>query len=200
MSDEPDNNECFVICALGEPMSPTRVRADKVLKHIITPALAEWKFEIVRADRISAPGTITTQIIQHLMDARLVIADLTESNPNVFYELAIRHAAHQPVVVVSTEGDDLPFDTRQERTIFFDHTDLDSVAAAIVTIHDTARHALAGEFGSPVSAALTFAQLSGGNALEQVVSGLAQAVERKKSSTASAGAVVTGWDSAVSVR
>jgi len=52
---------------------------------------------VIRADKISEPGIITTQIIGHIVDAELVIADLTDKNPNVFYELAIRHAIRNPI-------------------------------------------------------------------------------------------------------
>ncbi|HYH12081.1 MAG TPA: hypothetical protein VD789_06975, partial [Thermomicrobiales bacterium] len=69
------------------------------------------------------------QIIQHLLDDHLVVADLTGHNANVFYELAIRHMVRKPVVQIMQEGEALPFDISHSRTIFFNHTDLDSVAA-----------------------------------------------------------------------
>jgi len=83
---------CFVIAPIGQEESETRNRSDLVLKHIIKPAAEECGYKAVRADEISEPGIITTQVIQRLIDDDLVIADLTERNPNVFYELAIRHA------------------------------------------------------------------------------------------------------------
>jgi hypothetical protein len=71
---------------------------------------------------------ITSQVIQHLVDDDLVVADLTGRNPNVFYELAIRHAVRKPIVQIIQIGEPIPFDVSQSRTIQVDHHDLDSVA------------------------------------------------------------------------
>lgn len=73
---------------------------------------------------------ITNQIIDGLLTNDLLIADLTDHNPNVFYELAIRHAFGKPFIQLIAEGQELPFDIQNLRTVFLDHTDLDSVAEA----------------------------------------------------------------------
>jgi len=83
-----------------------------------------------RADQISAPGIITQQVIQAVADADLVIADLSEHNPNVFYELAIRHGLQSPMVQLLESSQRLPFDIAQMRTIKFDIHDIDSVVQA----------------------------------------------------------------------
>lgn len=120
---------CFVIAPIGEPESETRKRSDQVLKHIIEPAVA-GRYEAIRADKISAPGLITAQVIQHVVEAPLVIADLTDYNPNVFYELAIRHAFRRPYIQLILEGQKVPFDVAPLRTIFYDPHNLDSAAEA----------------------------------------------------------------------
>ena len=79
---------------------------------------------------LDKPGMITSQVIQHVIGAPLVIADLTERNPNVFYELAIRHAIRKPIIQIIRKGENIPFDVAGARTIFVDHRDLDSVATA----------------------------------------------------------------------
>jgi hypothetical protein len=84
----------------------------------------------VRADEIDKPGIITSQVIQHVVNDALVIADLTERNPNVFYELAIRHALRKPLVQLIKKGEAIPFDVAGTRTIYVDHRDLDSVETA----------------------------------------------------------------------
>lgn len=123
---------CFVIGPIGKEDSEERRRSDQVLKHLIAPAAKECGYDPQRADQISEPGIITSQIIQHLVDDNLVIADLTGHNPNVFYELAIRHAVGKPVVQMISRGETIPFDVSASRTIQVDHHDLDSVAAAKV--------------------------------------------------------------------
>ncbi|MCP4612645.1 MAG: nucleoside 2-deoxyribosyltransferase [Planctomycetes bacterium] len=121
---------CFVICPLGEENSDVRRRTDLIFKHIVMPAIGTFGFAAIRADRISEPGIITSQIIQHIIEDDLVIADLTGRNPNVFYELAIRHSIRKPLVQIIQKGEQIPFDVAGMRTISVDHRDLDSVEAA----------------------------------------------------------------------
>lgn len=118
---------CFIIAPIGEEASETRKRSDQVLKHVFKPAATECGYNAIRADEISEPGIITSQIIQHIVEDPLVIADLTDRNPNVFYELALRHAIKKPLVQAIRKGDNLPFDVAGMRTIPIDHHDLDSV-------------------------------------------------------------------------
>ncbi len=124
------NKECFVIAPIGDAESDTRKRSDQILKHVIAPAAKECGYKAIRADQISEPGMITSQVIQHIVDDPLVIADLTERNPNVFYELAIRHAIRKPLVQIIKKGEQIPFDVAGTRTIHVDHHDLDSVEEA----------------------------------------------------------------------
>lgn len=121
---------CFVIAPIGESDSEVRRRSDQILKHVITPAAKECGYDTIRADQISEPGIITTQVIQHIVEDPLVIADLTDRNPNVFYELAIRHAIKKPLVQMIKEGEQIPFDVAGTRTVHVDHQDLDSVEEA----------------------------------------------------------------------
>lgn len=95
------SKKCFVIAPIGDLNTETRRRSDQILEHIIKPAVKECGYEDpIRADKISDPGIITSQVIQSIIDSDLVIADLTGSNPNVFYELAIRHAIKKAVVQI----------------------------------------------------------------------------------------------------
>jgi hypothetical protein len=111
---------CFIIGPIGAPGSPEREHAETFLKYIVGPcgAFAEFDYAVpVRADLLPEPGQVTTQIIDHLLHDDLVIADLTGHNPNVFYELSLRHAIGKPVVQMG--GIPLPFDVHASRTIPF---------------------------------------------------------------------------------
>lgn len=105
MKFKTDKKICFVISPIGEEGSETRERSDKVLKYIICDSVEQLGYEVVRADKISEPGIITTQIIEHIIDSDLVIADLTDKNPNVFYELALRHAIRKPLIQMIMKGE-----------------------------------------------------------------------------------------------
>ncbi|NES95721.1 MAG: nucleoside 2-deoxyribosyltransferase, partial [Desertifilum sp. SIO1I2] len=134
-----DKKSCFVACPIGELDSVERKRSDKLLRHILKPVLDELGYEIVRADQIQSAGRITTQVLQVLNDADIVVADLTDENPNVMYELGIRHAIRKPFIHMMEKGSNIPFDVYDVRTIFY-RLDLDSV--------DDARAELKGQIGS----------------------------------------------------
>jgi hypothetical protein len=121
---------CFVISPIGEPKSETALRADQTIRHLIRPAAEAQGFEVLRADGEKRPGVITTHIIERLVDSPLVIADLTESNANVFYELAIRHATRKPLVHIVTADQRIPFDVQMMRAVKYDLADPDALAEA----------------------------------------------------------------------
>jgi hypothetical protein len=122
--------DCFIICPLGDESSDTRKRSDKMLKYVFKPVLESKEINSIRSDQVPKVGIITTQIIKLIIDCDLVIADLTDSNPNVFYELAIRHSFRKPYIQIITKGQKIPFDLSAIRTIEVDLQDLDSVELA----------------------------------------------------------------------
>lgn len=122
--------ECFVISPIGDPGSDVRIRADQILKHVVRPVCTEKAFEAKRADEIPDPGLISQTIIRKLLTSDLVIADLTGHNPNVFYEVAIRHFVGKPIVQLIDANGVLPFDVFDTRTIKIDHRNMDSVEEA----------------------------------------------------------------------
>lgn len=128
MAKDKESKICFVISPIGDDESEIRRRSNQILKHIIKPVAEECGYKAVRADEISEPGIITSQVIEHILDDDLVIADLTGKNPNVFYELAVRHCAKKPIVQIIQSGEAIPFDVTTTRAIYVDHRDLDSVA------------------------------------------------------------------------
>jgi hypothetical protein len=117
---------CFYITPIGEEASDQRKHADLLLGQLVEPAIEELGMElaVVRADKMTQPGMISQQILQHVLGARLVVADLSFHNPNVFYELAIRHAAKLPTVLISRTAERVPFDIADLRVVRLDMTDL----------------------------------------------------------------------------
>jgi len=152
---------CFVICPIGDPNSQTRQNSDKVLNFIVRPALQKSGLVAVRSDEIASPGQITTQIINHILKAKLVVADLTGHNPNVFYELALRHAFHKPVIQIMLSGQKLPFDVVGMRTISY-ALDLEGAIEAKEEIERSIEIALSDSYEpeSPVSMASKLEELS----------------------------------------
>jgi hypothetical protein len=112
-----------VVTPIGMEGSSTRRAADGLVSAVIEPTLEGLNFETIVAHRIDAPGSITRQVIEYLLNADLVVANLTELNPNVMYEVAVRHCVGLPIVVMAEHGTKLPFDLSDERTVFF-HNDM----------------------------------------------------------------------------
>lgn len=82
---------CFYITPVGDENSDERQHADFMMTFIIEPAVKEFDLKVVRADQIGKPGMIGKQVVEHILKSRLVIADLSFHNPNVFYDLCLRH-------------------------------------------------------------------------------------------------------------
>ncbi len=113
---------CFIIGPIGEPGGDVRQAADDFMQYIVNacPALKELDYsDPIRADQLNEPGRITSQVIKLLIEADLVIADLTNNNPNVYYELSLRHAIGKPVIHMVEAGTILSFDVRDNRTIAY---------------------------------------------------------------------------------
>ena len=72
---------------------------------------------------IFGTGKIMDQIWSGINAAKVLVAELTSRNPNVFYELGPAHALQRPVVLVSSNSDDVPFDLKHIRVIYYDVND-----------------------------------------------------------------------------
>jgi hypothetical protein len=130
----PWSKICFYISPIGDEGTEIRKHADLFLGSLVEPALKDFGLEVVRADRIGEPGMITSQVIEHIMRARLVIVDMSYHNPNVFYEMALRHACKLPIVQITRKQDKLPFDINQMRTVVIDTTDIYTLVPKLETL------------------------------------------------------------------
>jgi hypothetical protein len=93
---------------------------DKYYQEIYMPAIKEAGYEPVRADELFTTGSVMEQVWDQISRAKVLIADLSDKNPNVFYELGLAHAARKPVIFSSARVDDVPFDLRHLRVIIYD--------------------------------------------------------------------------------
>ncbi|MEE4207792.1 MAG: hypothetical protein V2I43_00815 [Parvularcula sp.] len=164
VAKEKKKKSCFVICPIGADKSASRERSDKVLKYIIKPVMEESQYVVERADQIDEPGIITNQIVKKIVESDILIADLTEGNPNVFYELAIRHGLKRPFIHMIDASEKIPFDNSQVRTIQFDIRDLDSVDSAKKQLQAQVSAIDGGDFvtESPISVAFDLEALKAG--------------------------------------
>jgi len=111
------NDTCFV-------MEPFVAPYGHYYEKIYKPAIAKAGLHPVRADaEIFGTGKIIDQVWRGINAARVLVAELTTRNANVFYELGLAHALKKPVVLISSNEDDVPFDLHHIRVIYYDVTD-----------------------------------------------------------------------------
>ena len=110
-------DSCFVMMPFAEPIGG-------YYEKIYEPAIRKAGLVPVRADsEIFGTGKIIDQIWKGINSAKVLVAELTSRNPNVFYELGLSHAKDKPVVLVSSTKDDVPFDLKHIRVIYYEVTD-----------------------------------------------------------------------------
>lgn len=142
------SNACFIITPIGDDGSDERKHADAMLKHLIEPVLELEGVKAIRADKISKPGHITKQVIEHIAYCKLCITDMSFKNQNAHYELGVRHAFKLPSIQLIRKGDKIPFDVSQGRTIIIDTSDpytiMDRIASAKAELHEHVKALLSG--------------------------------------------------------
>jgi hypothetical protein len=160
---------CFVISPIGSNDSPQRKWADQCLKYIFKPSLEPLGYNVIRADEISETGSITHQVLGRVTESELVIADLTDHNPNVFYELAVRDTIDRPVIRVIKVGQRIPFDVADLRTISID-LDIEAVENAKAAIVGQATEIENGNVGTtPVRIAGVLKHLESEKSEEKII-------------------------------
>jgi hypothetical protein len=109
-------NSCFVVM----PFDPLfQVHYEQVIR----PAVEKLGIKCVRGDEIYSKPHIMGDIWKSIREARLVIAELTGRNPNVFYEVGLAHALGKPIILLTRNEDDVPFDLKALRYRFYDIND-----------------------------------------------------------------------------
>ncbi|MGV1990051.1 hypothetical protein ACQZ5N_25875 [Agrobacterium sp. 22-221-1] len=147
MAGKPKKKTCFVVGPIGDDESEDRIHADWLLEDIIEPVFDQHfpEFLVTRADKISNPGQITSQVITALLESDLVIADLTTLNPNAFYEIGIRHTVQKPIIHMHLEGQRIPFDIAPFRSVKFSRQRPKDIKAARAVLEEFIREATSTE-------------------------------------------------------
>jgi len=114
-----EDKNAFVITPIGSKGSDINKEASGLIDTVITPVLKEMGYIVNNPMNDSSAGSISKQIIKSIVSSDLVIANLTDTNPNVMYELAIRHSSNKPIVTLirNDQMNSMPFDVKDERTI-----------------------------------------------------------------------------------
>jgi hypothetical protein len=90
--------------------------------EVIQDAVKEFGLLAVYAGDLFGPGVILEEIVQNIVESKIVIAEITEPNENVFYELGYAHALRKPTIILAEEGKKLPFDVSGYRCLFYNNS------------------------------------------------------------------------------
>lgn len=90
--------------------------------EVIKPVAKDFDLEAYHAGEVYGPGIVLQDIVQGIVDAQVVIAEITPANQNVFYELGYAHALGKPTILLAERGKTLPFDITGYRCVFYDNT------------------------------------------------------------------------------
>lgn len=121
--DPEQSLRCFVVGPIGDPHAAQGSPEQEAYEHhlgifeqVIAPACEKYGIAALRADGIAHAGDINEQICRHVVESDLVVADVSGGNPNVMYELGLRHITGKPTIHIGEAGQ-LPFDIASIRTI-----------------------------------------------------------------------------------
>ena len=125
---------------------------DSVYGSFIRPLLKNAGFKVHRADDIDSQQNILKVIVESIVKSDLIVADLTDANPNVFYEVGLAHALEKKVILITQSIDEIPFDLKPYKSLEYS-THFDEIEHAKKRLTDYAKGYLNGslQFGTPVT-------------------------------------------------
>jgi len=127
---------CFVLIPFREPFY-------RLYENCIKPALEAVGLKVIKADDLFTPTAIIEDIWEYINRSRVIVADVTGRNPNVFYELGIAHTVGKEVIILTQDDNDIPFDLRHLR--HFKYTDNEKGWEALRRTLEKAVEAVVGE-------------------------------------------------------
>ena len=107
--------KAFVVMEFGTPF-------DELYGEVIRTVCGEFGLDVIRGDEVYGPGLIIGDITREIIEAKLVVAEITPTNANVYFEVGFAHAWMKPTILLAQKGTDLPFDVSPFRVLFYEDT------------------------------------------------------------------------------
>lgn len=114
-----DKKKCFVIMPFSDTKSCTEQKWTEIFEYIIKPAVEKSRLGYECERSVAERENIIKGILEALNKANVVIADLTDNNPNVFYELGVRHTLANRTILIAQGEEHIPFDLRPYPVAFY---------------------------------------------------------------------------------
>jgi hypothetical protein len=112
---EPQQPTAFVVMQFTDPYN-------ELYTEVIRPLCEEFHILPLRADEMYGPRLIIADVAKQITEARLVVAEITPANPNVYYEVGYAHALNKPTILIAEKGTQLPFDVSPFRVLFYENS------------------------------------------------------------------------------
>jgi hypothetical protein len=137
VSEPKDKPECFVVMPISDVETYDEGHFGRVYEYIIKPACDAAGFKATRADEIQVTNYIVIDILRRILEAEMVVCDLSSRNPNVMYELGIRQAFNMPVTLIKDTRTPKIFDIQGLRYLEYDESlRVDKIRGAVGTLTD----------------------------------------------------------------
>jgi len=111
-TEEP---KVFVVMQFSSPYN-------ELYQDVIQPICDEFKLQVLRADETVGPGLIIADITKEISESRIVVAEVSPLNSNVYYEVGYAHALNKPTILIAEKNVKLPFDISPFRTLFYENS------------------------------------------------------------------------------
>jgi nucleoside 2-deoxyribosyltransferase len=112
--------KCFVIMPFAKEFEDVYA----LIRSAITISVPGEEIECGRLDEIKGAGRISDDLVKEIQESTICIADITKSNPNVMWEVGFAMAMKKPIIFITQDVKDLPFDIKDMRAILYDRTSL----------------------------------------------------------------------------
>ena len=110
---DPVEGHVFVVMEFGPPY-------DALYSEVITKVCSNLDLKTIRADEVTEAGLVIGQIERDIVESKLIIAEISPPNPNVYYEVGYARAINKPTILIAKKGTKLPFDVMASRTLFYE--------------------------------------------------------------------------------
>lgn len=146
MTGNYEDRKCFVVMPFGDKTDPSGrvIPFDEVYAQLIKPALETKTLGIscIRCDEIAKPGWIHQRMFEHVFECDFVVVDISFHNPNVFYELGVRHAlARSTTILIREKGTTVPFNLNHVDIVEYEWGNTRSLKKALLRIRGMAENA-----------------------------------------------------------
>lgn len=107
--------KAFVVMQFSSPFN-------ELYTDVIEPICDQLGLKAHRSDQTYGPGLILADIERHILEAKVVVAEITPANPNVYYEVGYAHAMRKPTILIADSTTKLPFDVSPFRTLMYENS------------------------------------------------------------------------------